>query len=456
MAQMVHNKTTQALYAWGSNASGLLGLGDYEDRKQPEHNEKINFGIQLLNSGGCNTVIVNDQNEVYVAGENKYGLLGLDLDDDAVKKATFTKIPSLFVCKIQKVSCGWWHAMAIGEHGKSLFGWGWNKYGQLGIDATTIKINQKIIKPTKIRVNIDVVKNSDISFVEVSCGWKHSVLLSNTGIIYTCGSNINGQLGRKIENTNSNNNNNNSTNNKKNVNNNNCHIFSKVYIENIIIEKDIKYRYRGTMITCGWTHSAVLGYFENSNDKSRIDNKTNIYTWGSNKFFQLGRQLEVETLCNNSTPRNYRIEPGQVNQLNGHNVINIKSGWSHMLALTNNGVVYSWGRNDFGQCGTVGNNNNNNNNNKSLCKYSGIDKIISLTSIQNISCGSEHSAAVDMEGNLYTWGWNEHFNLGHTNNIIGLHQQKFSSIPTNVAKGKNKIIHVECGGATTFIIRGIP
>merc|ERR1712167_177364 len=112
---------------------------------------------------------------------------------------------------------------------------GWNKYGQLGIDATTIKINQKIIKPTKIRVNIDVVNNSDISFVEVSCGWKHSVLLSNTGIIYTCGSNINGQLGRKIENTNSNNNNNN---NKKNVNNNNCHIFSKVYIENIIIEKD--------------------------------------------------------------------------------------------------------------------------------------------------------------------------------------------------------------------------
>lgn len=41
--------------------------------------------------------------------------------------------------------------------------------------------------------------------------------------------------------------------------------------------------------------------------------------------------------------------PVQVLGLAGKNVIDIKNGYDHILALTDDGLVYCWGANDFGK-----------------------------------------------------------------------------------------------------------
>lgn len=436
----------KSLYTWGSNASGLLGLGDFEDRKQPERVTLFNLDkttlinnveIQVLKSGGCNAIVISKEHGIYVAGENKYGLLGLNSNDDKLKIATFIQIKSLLVHKIQKVSCGWWHTIVLGENGHSLFGWGWNKFGQLGIK--TLDKTNKIVKPVKILIDTNAEHKNQ--YEDICCGWKHSILLINNGSVYSCGSNANGQLGRKLIGKDD---------------NQCCYTFSKVFFDNVYPAYDAKHLvFHGLKVSCGWAHSSVLGYWRNNDGETRIEYNT-VCTWGSNNFFQLGRQTktDIASMKKTNIVNNNNFEPGEVTELNRCNIISIESGWSHMLALSRDRYVYSWGRDDFGQCGINKNKEKNNEHNKNLSrhKYCGINRIAALKSIKQISCGSEHSAAIDIDGQLYTWGWNEHFNLGYALDNKCSQHQIFSAVPTLVATEKGKIENVECGGATTMIM----
>lgn len=97
------------------------------------------------------------------------------------------------------------------------------------------------------------------------------------------------------------------------------------------------------------------------------------------------------------------VKPGIHEYLNDQNIIEICSGDGHTLALTSNGDVYAWGINEMGQVG-VGNEELY----PTPIKLNGFDgqKIIS------ISCGFLHSMALTEDGNVYSWGDNEFGQLG--------------------------------------------
>jgi len=65
-----------------------------------------------------------------------------------------------------------------------------------------------------------------------------------------------------------------------------------------------------------------------------------VYIWGDNQYGQLG----------NGEKRDLAV-PILVESLSHEVVIGIAVGGWHTLALTNNGAVYSWGRNKEGQLG---------------------------------------------------------------------------------------------------------
>jgi alpha-tubulin suppressor-like RCC1 family protein len=71
------------------------------------------------------------------------------------------------------------HTLAVKSDG-TLWGWGLNLYGQLGLGSTK---NQ--LEPKKITDNV----------VSVSTGSRHSIILKADGIVYTSGANDYGQLG---------------------------------------------------------------------------------------------------------------------------------------------------------------------------------------------------------------------------------------------------------------------
>jgi RCC1 and BTB domain-containing protein len=73
------------------------------------------------------------------------------------------------------ISCGYRHSLALTESGR-VFGWGRNFNGQLGVDVYRSK------EPIIIALN-------DLKIKKISCGFNHSLLLSCDGDIYAFGGN---------------------------------------------------------------------------------------------------------------------------------------------------------------------------------------------------------------------------------------------------------------------------
>jgi hypothetical protein len=83
--------------------------------------------------------------------------------------------------KIVMISCGYEHSLALTESGR-VFGWGKNYFGQLGVDV------EHSSEPIIIEMNDSKIK-------KISCGLFHSLLLSCDGDIYAFGWNRCGEVG---------------------------------------------------------------------------------------------------------------------------------------------------------------------------------------------------------------------------------------------------------------------
>lgn len=123
------------------------------------------------------------------------------------------------------------------------------------------------------------------------------------------------------------------------------------------------------------------------------------YAWGENTFGQLGDGTTAVRV--RSTP----ISRGQIPE--GVRLVQIAAGGMHSLALGDNGRVYAWGRNDFGQLGILTSNDSS--------EPVEVDRtaIPPQTLIVQIAAGWQHSFALGSDGTLYGWGRNTEGQLGN-------------------------------------------
>jgi alpha-tubulin suppressor-like RCC1 family protein len=120
------------VYAWGANKSGALGLGDTEHRNTPcrvslpilpEHKVvSVALGFQ-------HTLVLTSNNDILVWGANDKAQLGLG---DTEQRLSPVLLPKFTTERITQITCGGDSSMALTDSG-SLFVWGNNHYGQLGL-----------------------------------------------------------------------------------------------------------------------------------------------------------------------------------------------------------------------------------------------------------------------------------------------------------------------------------
>lgn len=136
----------------------------------------------------------------------------------------------------------------------------------------------------------------------------------------------------------------------------------------------------------------------------------------------------------------------EISYLNNKNIIKIESGGSHNLALSNEGKIYAWGKNIFGQLGL--------DENDEIYDFEKISTPILIKSLENIkikiiSCGEIHSLALSENGDIYSWGGCQFGQLGHSFiNIMpkDKNNKPYLPIPSIVESIKEiKMIDIACG-----------
>ena len=139
-----------------------------------------------------------------------------------------------------------------------------------------------------------------------------------------------------------------------------------------------------------------------------------------------------------------QTEPTLVKALAGIKTLSIACGNWHSLVLSEFSDVYSFGWNEHGQLG-----------HSPDLPVVAIPTLIELpsedeedTNFISIACGERHSAAVSETGGVYTWGWNKYGQLGRSTSKDVDRKPQVIDSKLNV----NNIVKVYCGHWNTLIV----
>jgi secretion-regulating guanine nucleotide exchange factor len=242
---------------------------------------------------------------------------------------------------------------------------GWNRRGQLGIGRTgEPKIN------SLQQVHFDPVLSSEIRILSVSCGWDHTLLALENGRIFVCGSNHFGQLGLGHE-----------------------------EIQRDKMTELTFFRQRGlkvVKVAAGLRHSFAL-----TSDGS-------VYAWGQGKFGQLGLMGSfLSDTCEDEIGKLGIVYKPELSLSRDYSVKDVAAGQRHSLAITNDGIIMITGDNKYGQLG------HDRSEIRALHTWRSIDPILKIRWNQ-IFAGWTHNLAIDNDGNIWGWGRNDFGQLGRT------------------------------------------
>lgn len=348
-----------------------------------------------ITAGGRHTLAVKEDGTLWTWGGNSVGQLG---DGTLIERHTPVQIGTDNNWKM--VSAGYFHSMAIKTNG-TLWGWGDNTYYQLG-DGTTV------------RKTLPVQIGTDTNWQFVDAGFTHTIALKTNGTLWVCGMNSENILG------------------------NGGTIQEQKFMGQLGTDTDWQsvstsrwhtqaIKTNGTLWAWGRGYPGLLGNgtINNSSVPIQIGNQTDwkhvtandylnaaiklngtLWTWGDNTWGQLG-------LGSNTLPASY--VPVQVGtESNWKSLSSMDVG---IMAIKNDGTLWSWGSNEFGQLalGFVSNN-------VPTPTQVGVN-----TNWSKLSKGrAAHSFMISSNGTLWASGSNEYGQLGDGTTI-----NRSSPIPKN-------------------------
>ena len=169
------------VFSWGAGSAGQLGHPSKLRRRVPTKIEAL-ADVVDVSAGETHAMALDTAGALYVWGSNQHGRLGLGaIEEWGAERTTPTVVSSLPACA--RISAGNRHSACVSRNG-GLYTWGCNADGRLGVGTTLDACTpQRVVLPGKPTVAV------------VACGVAHTLALSASGRIFAWGSGKSGRLG---------------------------------------------------------------------------------------------------------------------------------------------------------------------------------------------------------------------------------------------------------------------
>ncbi|KAG7376512.1 hypothetical protein PHYPSEUDO_013229 [Phytophthora pseudosyringae] len=251
--------------------------------------------------------------------------------------------------------------------------------------------------------------------VQVACGGEHLLYLTSTGDVYSYGDNEDKKAAAvtiAVNNTNS-------TDTDTTRTNMNTSFLAPHLVEELALEKAL-HRTTIATIACGAQHSLA------------ITDGGELYTWGSGEDGRLGHGDMRD-----------RAVPRKIMSLLRESVMSASCGGAHTAVLTAKGTVFTFGRGRNGRLGLG--------DNKWRDTPHQIVGFPQRARISQIVCGWNFTAALDRQGNIFTWGKTGEGQCG-----LG-YVDKDQMVPRCVEKLRevaagSSVVDVACGYTHTVVL----
>jgi alpha-tubulin suppressor-like RCC1 family protein len=286
--QIAANMITPELWVWGDNFDGQLGINNTANRSIPVTTSAGGANWRSVSGGSDHNAAIKTDGTLWTWGRNDFGVLGINVAGRSTNRTT-PVTTFLGGTNWKQVATGIFNTAAIKTDG-TLWIWGYNFYGQLGIN---------VAGPTTNRTTPVTTFLGGTNWKQVSCGWHHTSAIKTDGTLWVWGSNSSGRLG---------------------INN----------IIRTMVCTPVQTFLGGTnwkQVSCGLFCAAA------------IKTDGTLWTWGSNSYGQLG----VNDTADRSIPTQ--------TFLGGTNWKQVSDGDNFTTAIKTDGTLWVWGDNVYGQLG---------------------------------------------------------------------------------------------------------
>ncbi len=348
--------TPPGVWGWGSNSSGQLGDGTFgPGNRSPTPVQVVGPGDVGYLTGvaavatGNHTAAVKDDGTVWAWGWNGYGQLG---DGTRTDSATPTPVQVLgpggsgYLTGVTAVACGEYNTFALKDDG-TVWAWGDNTWGSLGDGTWTDS-------PTPIQVVGPGGSGYLTGITAVAARAYHTVALRDDGTVWAWGGIGDERMGSG---------------------------FTPVQV---VGPGGSGYLTGVAAVAAGDSHTVAVR-----------DDGT-VWAWGSG---WLGDGTPTST----PTPVQV-VGPGGSGYLTGITAI---AACRRSFAVRDDGTVWAWGGNDYGQLGdgTIVDS-------PTPVQVVGSGGVGYLTGVAAVAAGAFHTVALRDDGTVWAWGSNSNRQLG--------------------------------------------
>ena len=170
-------RTDGTLWAWGGNLNGKLGLGDNITRTSPTQ-VGTSTNWTTIAAGTQHSLALRSDGTLWAWGGNMYGELGLGDKGSKTNRTSPTRVGTS--TNWTTIAGGCSHSLALRSDG-TLWAWGWNMYGELGLGDTVDRTGPTQVGTSTNWTTIDA--------------WACSLGIKSDGTLWAWGQNSFGQLG---------------------------------------------------------------------------------------------------------------------------------------------------------------------------------------------------------------------------------------------------------------------